>query len=79
MEVIKIPIYDYKCDNCGLIKEFSISVRDRNNLWICSHCSNWMRRCVSTPLFILKGDCWASKQGFVNVSTDRERIAKGRE
>jgi putative FmdB family regulatory protein len=54
-----MPIYEYKCSNCGYEFEVEQSIKNKP-LKKCSSCKkNMLERLISTTSFSLKGDCWA--------------------
>ena len=51
-----MPIYQYKCLNCGKITdEFS---KERKESIECPYCQTTAIRIISPSTFILKGDGW---------------------
>ena len=53
-----MPIYEYKCDDCGEIFEAIQKISDKK-LTNCKLCDNGnVKRLVSSPGFRLKGSGW---------------------
>lgn len=57
-----MPVYEYYCKECELVKEFNCRVRDRDNEVICE-CGNVSQRQICSSNFHLKGIGWA-KDGY---------------
>ena len=45
-----MPIYDYKCPNCGCITEKMSSVVARNKLILCPNCNTAMAITIGAPM-----------------------------
>jgi putative FmdB family regulatory protein len=59
-----MPIYEYKCFNCGQIQEVITNLKDRDSLPPCPKCgSDEVSRLISRSSFSLKGDGWY-KDGY---------------
>lgn len=57
-----MPIYEYYCKTCGVIKENFQPKIDDNPKWItCKKCKKRMQRIMSLSSFSLKGDGWSGK------------------
>jgi len=52
-----MPIYEYKCDQCGTIVE-AIQKFSDNPLATCSHCQGHLQKLISQSSFHLKGSGW---------------------
>lgn len=52
-----MPLYDLYCEKCGFTKEQMLGLND--NLPVCDKCGELMKKALSAPVFILKGNCWA--------------------
>jgi len=55
--VIKIPTYDYACEKCHIIKEIRHKMSENPEI-ICEECGSIMKKLISAPSFILKGEGW---------------------
>jgi putative FmdB family regulatory protein len=51
-----MPLYDFVC-KCGHTKEEFVKLDQQEP--VCDKCGLRMKRAVSAPAFILKGNCWA--------------------
>ena len=52
-----MPIYEYKCTNCG--RKFDVTQRITDEpLQICSFCSGKLQKLISISSFQLKGSGW---------------------
>jgi putative FmdB family regulatory protein len=52
-----MPIYEYRCDNCG--RQFEVMQRMTEPvLSTCEQCSGHVRRLISQTSFVLKGSGW---------------------
>ena len=59
-----MPIYEYRCSDCGEITEFIVSTMDKDFKASCKECeSKNMNRLISLSSFALKGEGWA-KDGY---------------
>ena len=70
-----MPLYDYKCDECGFIEEVLQNSNDPfYNENDCPNCgeSGIMARMISVGSFHLKGGGWA-KDGYVKKPQTEER------
>jgi putative FmdB family regulatory protein len=52
-----MPLYEFQCD-CGNRKELTTKIDEQAPA--CDVCGLRMKRLMSAPAFILKGNCWAS-------------------
>ncbi len=52
-----MPIYEYRCDQCGLEKEYLQKVSDAP-ISICPSCGSGMTKLMSAAGFQLKGSGW---------------------
>ncbi|HMB54329.1 MAG TPA: FmdB family zinc ribbon protein [Thermoanaerobaculia bacterium] len=52
-----MPIYEYRCDDCGRLTEALQRMADPP-LTECEHCSGHLRKQVSAPAFQFKGSGW---------------------
>lgn len=52
-----MPIYEYKCKNCGKITEIWHGVNESAN-GHCPHCGGNLQKIISNAGFILKGSGW---------------------
>ncbi len=62
-----MPLYEYKCDKCGLLEEVIQKVADKP-LKKCSQCGGPLHKILSSPAIQFKGSGWyvtdyASKKG----------------
>jgi len=57
-----MPIYEYKCLKCSIIKERHLPMEFRNNPLKCV-CKGEMKRIISKTSFALKGGGWY-KDGY---------------
>jgi putative FmdB family regulatory protein len=52
-----MPIYEYKCSDCGEISEILTGMGSRDELPICKHCGSAdMERILSTSFISVKGE-----------------------
>ena len=59
-----MPIYEYRCSDCGETTEFIVSATDKGFKASCTDCkSENMKRLISRSSFALKGEGWA-KDGY---------------
>jgi len=59
-----MPIFEYKCDNCGKITEFLEGVGESgDNKKICKHCGNSMLTKIFSTTHISSGDNFIGLQG----------------
>lgn len=72
-----MPMYGFKCDKCGAIREEQIAVGDRDKItFYCHRCKDApMSREVGCGGFTLKGTCW-SRDGYARVLGDDPRWGK---
>ncbi len=52
-----MPIYEYRCDNCGMTTEIIQKISDQP-LTKCKKCSKQLRKQISPPAIIFKGSGW---------------------
>jgi putative FmdB family regulatory protein len=55
-----MPIYDYRCTQCGLEIEVIHGINDGGPS-VCASCGGAMRKALSTPAIHFKGSGWAKK------------------
>ena len=55
-----MPIYDYRCSQCGLEIEVMHGIND-DGPGVCASCGGAMRKALSTPAIHFKGSGWAKK------------------
>ena len=63
-----MPIYEYKCTGCG--HEFELyrtSYKERDDVGLCCHCDEVVKRKVSDCSFQLKGLGW-EKDGYCKTT-----------
>jgi putative FmdB family regulatory protein len=59
-----MPIYEYRCSDCGAITEFIVYATDKDFKASCTECeSENVVRLISCSSFALKGGGWA-KDGY---------------
>lgn len=51
-----MPIYEYKCDNCGIVEVMQRITE--NPLKKCPNCKSKVERIISHTSFVLKGSGW---------------------
>lgn len=68
-----MPLYDYKCTDCGSIREVLQKLSGPSEV-LCTSCKIPMRRQVSAPSFRLKGGGWYEtdfkSEGKRNIAGD---------
>lgn len=65
-----MPMYSYKCSECGAKREEQLAVSERNKVtFYCHRCNTPMVREVGCAGFQLKGTCW-SKDGYARILGD---------
>jgi putative FmdB family regulatory protein len=52
-----MPIYEYRCESCGTMKELILKPGEEARPR-CGSCRKLMRRVISQTAFILKGEGW---------------------
>jgi len=52
-----MPIYEYKCAECGRVKEVTQKINDPP-LTICENCNGKLEKIISQNNFCLKGGGW---------------------
>ena len=62
-----MPVYEYFCDRCEIVKEVNKRVRDRDTQEFCPGCGNVSQRQISLGNFHLKGGGW-EKHGYTDSS-----------
>jgi putative FmdB family regulatory protein len=62
MEDKVMPLYEYRCDDCGLVFEVRQKFSDKP-LDACRHCGGRARKLISQTAFTLKGGGWY-QQGY---------------
>jgi len=60
-----MPIYTYRCTQCGIVDEYLMLVKKRDKKFPCEQegCTGVMERDIDISAFRLKGDGWA-KDGY---------------
>ena len=58
LEVVSVPIYEYKCESCGNIAELMESIQDADTVKTCPICGAEAKRIISNSSFQLKGAGW---------------------
>ena len=53
-----MPIYDYRCSNCGHRAEILHGVHDESAR-VCPECGGQMRKAITAPAVVFKGSGWA--------------------
>jgi putative FmdB family regulatory protein len=53
-----VPIYEYRCENCGDILERMMPISEMKDEVICEWCGGKARRIMSAPNFHLIGSDW---------------------
>ena len=53
-----MPIYDYRCSNCGHRAEILHGVHDET-AHVCPECGGQMRKAITAPAVVFKGSGWA--------------------
>ena len=53
-----MPIYDYRCSNCGHRAEILHGVHD-DAARVCPECGGQMRKAITAPAVVFKGSGWA--------------------
>ncbi len=52
-----MPIYEYKCQDCGKVTEALVQLKNSNQILCCVHCkSENLRKIISSPATILIGE-----------------------
>lgn len=60
-----MPIYEYKCRNCGDVEEKLYKHNEKPHRILCPHCGDIAKRIPSIGSFHLKGGNWAA-EGYGN-------------
>jgi len=72
-----MPVYTFKCDNCGNYVELQLPVKDRDNEYKCAFCDcGILVRYIAPCHFHLKGECW-SKDGYIRKETHDSYMKDG--
>jgi putative FmdB family regulatory protein len=72
-----MPIYEYKCDQCGTIVE-AIQKFSDSPLTTCSHCQGHLQKLISHSSFHLKGSGWYVTD-YANKSKNTSEPSKPKE
>ena len=80
-----MAVYDFKCDQCGLIQEKKIPMADYKkevSNQKCEKCEGSLTRLFSVPVMQLKGNGWFSQDYAItdmetNKNLDLERRMEG--
>jgi len=69
-----MPLYSYRCNQCGFVDEAFIDVKKRDKTWPCEQdgCTGVMIREMDAPSFQLKGDGWY-KDGYTKKPKKEEK------
>ena len=70
-----MPIYEYKCINCGKITEHWNTIENRNMPVDCEYCGSVASRVQSVTSFILSGSGWG-RDGYSNTSKTNSEKTK---
>ena len=76
-----MPLYTYRCTQCGYIDEFIINVKKRDKKFPCEQdqCTGVMGRDgTDISSFKLKGDCWY-KDGYSKKPKPKKKEEKKEE
>ena len=73
-EGVEMPLYSYRCNQCGFVDEAFIDVKKRDKKWPCEQegCTGVMVRELDAPSFQLKGDGWY-KDGYTKKPKKEEK------
>ena len=73
-EGVEMPLYSYRCNQCGFVDEAFIDVKKRDKTWPCEQdgCTGVMIREMDAPSFQLKGDGWY-KDGYTKKPKKEEK------
>ncbi len=70
-----MPIYEYKCDKCGLVFEARQKFSDAP-LKTCRECDGDVSKLISNTAFTLKGGGWYD-QGYTQASPSCSKAESG--
>ena len=75
-----MPLYSYMCDVCGVVKEFTLAIVDRDYMvgrdCLQQSCRGTLKRIVDGGNFQLKGNGW-SRDNYATVFGDTPGFNKG--
>ncbi len=63
-----MPLYELVCEKCDNRIEKFLKIDEKEP--VCDKCGSNMRKAMSAPAFILKGNCWA-KDNYSSVANKR--------
>ncbi|OQY58514.1 MAG: FmdB family transcriptional regulator [Desulfobacteraceae bacterium 4572_88] len=72
-----MPIYEYKCEQCGMVEEAFQKFSDEP-LTSCNHCSGKLHKLMSQSSFHLKGSGWYVTD-YANKSQNDSGVSKKKE
>jgi putative FmdB family regulatory protein len=70
-----MPIYEYKCLNCGKHHEIMRKITDKP-LSKCPDCSGKMKKMISNTSFVLKGTGWYAQGKLIKLTTPKLKTKK---
>ena len=70
-----MPLYEYKCRNCGVVTEAIQKVNDRP-LLKCDHCGGPLTKLISSPAIQFKGTGWYVTDYAQEVKTPKAKEAE---
>lgn len=56
-----MPNYDFSCPQCEVVFERRLSISGSDDPQTCDTCGSTVKKLISLPNFILKGDDWVGK------------------
>ncbi len=74
-----MPNFDFECPQCEVVFERRLSVSSCSDPQTCAECGSPVKKLISMPSFILKGDDWVGKNLRIESQmADRGRKAQAR-
>jgi len=62
-----MPVYEYKCKECGFVFEEIKSIKNKDNV-VCPHCGSGVERIIGIPAIKFKGSGW-----YINDYAKKEK------
>ena len=72
-----MPIYEYKCEECGLEFELMRKIGEDNGVG-CTQCGGHTRRVFSSVPFIFGGTRWVGEKGRKKTGTSPAKSKDGK-
>jgi len=73
-----MPIYEYKCNNCNIVKEVMHKISESPEV-LCPECKKNMSRLISASAFHLKGSGWYVTDYKKNNNKEKKTVSTKKE